>query len=116
MSRAFRTVTTVVLLFGLSGMPLPAQEPAATTTIWSFLGIPQGVRKVRGALTNRRGNHPRLEPHAARKALNDPANLAEGMPKVVQKAAEVKQAEAYAKKTTPPICRTTTKLQEKKGR
>ena len=34
-----------------------------------------------------------MEPHPARKALNDPANLAEGMPPVIQEAAKVKMAE-----------------------
>jgi len=69
-----------------------AIAPAAPPTLWSFLGIPQGVKKVQGALTNRRGNLPKTEPKAALKALNDPANLvAEN--KAIKKAAEVKVAE-----------------------
>ncbi len=63
--------------------------PAATPTLWSFLGIPQGVKKVQGALTNRRGNLPKTEPKNALKALNDPANLfAEN--KAIKAAAKVK--------------------------
>ncbi len=69
-----------------------AVAPAATPTLWSFLGIPQGVKKVQGALTNRKGNQPKTEPKNALKALNDPANLvAEN--KAIKKAAEVKVAE-----------------------
>ena len=35
--------------------------PAAPFTLWNFLGIPQGVNKIRDATTNRRGNFPGLE-------------------------------------------------------
>ncbi len=52
MSRAIRTAVTVLVLVGLFGPPVSAQEAASPATLWSFLGIPQGVRKVRGALTN----------------------------------------------------------------
>ena len=64
----------------------------APPTLWSFLGIPQGVKKVQGALTNRRGNLPRLEPKDAIKALNDPANLESPNP-AIKRAAEIKKAE-----------------------
>lgn len=82
---------TVLMIVSPDGL---AQEavPAAPSTVWSALGIPQGMRKVRGALVNRRGNHPGLEPKIPRKALADPANLASDVP-VLKKAAEVKQAE-----------------------
>lgn len=93
MSRIFGIATTMIVVAALCASDVRAQAPAQQTTIWSFLGIPQGIRTVRGALTNRRGNHPRMEPHPARKALNDPANLAEGMPPVIQEAAKVKMAE-----------------------
>lgn len=74
-----------------------AQAPAvpavpAPPTLWSFLGIPQGVKKVQGALTNRRGNRPQTEPKDALKALNDPANL-ESPDAAIKKAAEIKKAE-----------------------
>lgn len=70
-----------------------AVSPAPTPpTLWSFLGIPQGVKKVQGALTNRRGNHPRAEPKDALKALNDPANL-ESPDAAIKRAAEIKKAE-----------------------
>jgi hypothetical protein len=64
----------------------------STPTLWSFLGIPQGVKKVQGALTNRRGNLPRTEPKDALKALNDPANLESPDP-AIKRAAEIKKAE-----------------------
>ena len=76
---------------------LPAQAPGAaaaapTTTIWNRLGIPEGTRKLRGALRNRRGNNPGAEPKIPLKALNNPANL-ESPVEVIKKAAEVKIAE-----------------------
>ncbi len=83
--------TTLIVI--LTCPALMAQAPAPTTTLWSFLGIPQGVRKVNGALRNRRGNHPGLEQKPPMKSLADPANLAPEMPKAMQAAAKIKQAE-----------------------
>lgn len=70
----------------------PAAVPPAAPTLWSFLGVPQGVKKVQGALTNRRGNNPAKEPKNAMKALNDPANLLSEN-KAIKKAAQVKTEE-----------------------
>lgn len=75
-------------VFGQAAAP-PVPAPA---TLWSFLGIPQGVKKVQGALTNRRGNRPGTEPRDALKALNDPANL-ESPDAAIKRAAEIKKAE-----------------------
>ncbi len=72
--------------------PAAAVPPPPTPTLWSFLGIPQGAQKVQGALLNRRGNLPRLEPDTPLKALNDPRNLYSKVP-AIKKAAEIKQAE-----------------------
>ncbi len=69
-----------------------AVAPPASPTLWSFLGIPQGAQKVQGALFNRRGNTPRLEPDTPMRALNDPRNLFSKVP-AIKKAAEIKQAE-----------------------
>ncbi len=90
---AFFSSVSTTLGQGPAGAAAPvAVAPASTPTLWSFLGIPQGVKKVQGALTNRKGNHPKTEPKNALKALNDPANLiAEN--KAIKKAAEVKVAE-----------------------
>src|SRR5690606_24338696 len=74
--------------FAQPAVPPPPPQP----TLWSFLGIPQGVNKVHGALFNRRGNHPVLEKKPPLKALADPRNLASDVP-VIRKAAEVKMAE-----------------------
>lgn len=74
-------------VFGQAAAPVPAP-----TTLWSFLGVPQGVKKVQGALTNRRGNRPKSEPKDALKALNDPANL-ESPDAAIKRAAEIKKAE-----------------------
>lgn len=78
--------------FGQAPAAPVAVAPAATPTLWSFLGIPQGAKKVQGALTNRKGNLPKTEPKNALKALNDPANLI-AQDKAIKKAAEVKVAE-----------------------
>ena len=74
--------------FGQTAVPAVASPP----TLWSFLGVPQGFKKVRGALTNRRGNRPQAEPKDALKALNDPANL-ESPDAAIKRAAEIKKAE-----------------------
>ncbi len=74
-----------------------ASTPVATPapTLWNMLGVPTGMKKVRGALTNRRGNTPGLEPKPGLKALNDPANLESPVP-AIKKAAEIKQEEDLA--------------------
>jgi hypothetical protein len=70
--------------------------PPAPPTVWNRLGFPEGFRKLRGNLTNRNGNRPGREPKVPLKALNHPANLAEGMPPVIQEAAKVKIQEDLA--------------------
>lgn len=83
-------------LFTNSVSAQPPAVPASPPTIWSFLGIPQGARKVTGALVNRRGNLPGMEKAPPIKALADPANLMSDVP-VIKKAAEVKMAEDLKK-------------------
>ena len=64
---AFRGVLLVLAM----ATAAPAQvggPPTGPATIWRFLGIPQGIRKVQGATRNRRGNHPNLEPKPPMKA------------------------------------------------
>ncbi|MFO0915414.1 MAG: hypothetical protein U0795_20800 [Pirellulales bacterium] len=86
-------LVTVVALGGQANAQVT--PPPASPTLWSFLGIPQGMQKVKGAMWNRRGNHPALEPKPATKALADVANLESPVP-AIKKAAEVKQAEDLA--------------------
>lgn len=69
--------------------------PPPTPTLWRFLGIPEGLRKVRGNLVNRRGNFPNLEGRPPLKALADPANLVSENP-AIKAAAEIKAAELLA--------------------
>jgi len=104
MEYEMRTLLTLAVLMGVvtsdsassfgqvPAAPAVAALPPATPTLWSFLGIPQGAKKVQGALTNRRGNQPAREPKNAMKALNDPANLLSEN-KAIKKAAEVKTEE-----------------------
>lgn len=90
-----RRVVLIAAIVAATAIPgAHAQIPAPPQpTLWSWLGIPQGARKVHGALFNRRGNLPGLEKKLPIKALGDPANLAPDMPPAVQKAAELKIAE-----------------------
>ena len=105
-----RLIPRIVCAALLVTMALPslsrAQPPAApappTPTIWRFLGIPQGLRKIRGATINRRGNHPRLEKRPPLKSLAAPENLLSGDP-AIKRAAEVKQAEDMAKQKIKAI-------------
>lgn len=76
--------------------------PGPPTTIWNFMGIPQGVQKVKGAVFNRRGNHPFMEPKPPLKALADPANL-ESPDAAIKKAAEIKMAEDLKKQKIKAI-------------
>lgn len=87
------------------GRPVFSQAPAAPpapTTIWNFLGIPQGVNKIRDATINRRGNFPGLERRPPLKAIADPANLTSGVP-AMEAAAEIKQAEDLKKQKIKAI-------------
>jgi hypothetical protein len=88
-------VSFVASLALLSASPAYAQvggPPAGPATIWQFLGIPQGIKKLQGATRNRRGNHPNLEPKPPMRAIADPRNLESPDPSI-KKAAEVKTAE-----------------------
>ena len=67
------------------GAPAPA-------TLWRFLGIPQGMQKIRDVSVNRRGNFPGLERKPPLKRIGDPANLESDNP-AIKAAAEIKQAE-----------------------
>jgi hypothetical protein len=73
-----------------------AQVPAPPSpTLWSFLGFPR-TGNVRAQFVNRRGNLPGLEKKPPLKNIADPANLAPEMPKAIQEAAKIKQAEDLA--------------------
>src|SRR5687768_11381028 len=87
--------SAVVTLAVLTAIPANAQvggTPAPPVTLWQFLGIPQGVKKLQGATRNRRGNHPNLEPKPPMRAIADPRNL-ESPDASIKKAAEVKTLE-----------------------
>lgn len=70
------------------------------TTLWGFLGIPQGINKVKDQLINPLGNFPGLERKPKLKQIADPsfldaANPASKVP-ALKKAAEIKMAEDLA--------------------
>jgi hypothetical protein len=75
---------------GTPAGPAPGAEAAAgPTTIWNALGIPQGVRKIRDANVNRRGNRPNWERKPPLKRIADPANLESENP-AIKAAAKIK--------------------------
>src|SRR5262245_43731099 len=71
-------------------------------TLWNFLGIPQGIRKIGAATINRRGNTPGLEPRPPLKTIADPKNLESKNP-AIKKAAEIKTEEDLAKQKIKAI-------------
>lgn len=88
-------VLAVAILLGIC-IAADAASPAATpVTLWNFLGIPQGVNKIRDATINRRGNRPGLERKDPLKRIADPANLESDNP-AIKKAAEIKKEEDLA--------------------
>src|SRR5688572_25487533 len=80
-------------------LPPPPPPPA---TLWSFLGIPQGYRRMRDGLSNRNGNNPAAERQPPLKAIADPKNLKSEDP-AIKKAAEIKQAEDLKKQKIKAI-------------
>ena len=90
-------VATVALAGAVSAawgqVPAPPPPPP---TLWSFLGIPQGLRYLRDNTLNRTGNRPGLERKPPLKPIGDPSNLKSEDP-AIKKAAEIKQAEDQKK-------------------
>jgi hypothetical protein len=82
--------------------PLAKAQDAPQATIWSFLGIPQGLAKAHGSLVNHKGKHPGLEAKPPVVGIANPANLEPKWKELgaagdaVQVAAKVKQAEDAA--------------------
>jgi hypothetical protein len=87
--------------------PVPATAqlpppPPPPTTLWSFMGVPQGYRWFRDNAFNRSGLRPGLERQPPLKAIADPRNLA-SPDAAIKKAAEVKQAEDLKKQKIKAI-------------
>ena len=74
---------------------------AQGTTLWNFMGIPQGVNKVYDARANRFGNMPGTERQPALKGLADPSNLESQNP-AIKAAAQIKQEEDLPGKDQSP--------------
>ena len=68
---------------------------ASPSTLWQFLGIPQGIHKIRDATSNKRGNNPQKERKPPLKRIADPANLESQNP-AIKAAAKVKSEEDLA--------------------
>lgn len=91
---AAAAVVLALLVLGSRRQLDAAEAPAAgvakgPATLWNFLGIPQGIDKVRDALTNPRGRHPKWERKPPLKRLADAANLQSDNP-AIKVAAKVK--------------------------
>ena len=88
----FGTALAMAVLFAAtSGVRTQAADGVAKapTTLWNFLGIPQGCHKIEDAIINPRGNHPKLERKPALKRIADPANLESPNP-AIKAAAKIK--------------------------
>ena len=94
-----------VILIMLIGVNLTADAAAQTTdptTLWNFLGIPQGLQKIRDATVNRRGKHPKLERKPPLKSIADPSHLESDDP-AIKEAAKIKTQEDMAKQKIKAI-------------
>jgi hypothetical protein len=88
-------VATLMLVASRDVMAQVPPPPPASPTLWSFLGIPQGLYKLNAQVMNRRGNFPGLEKRPPLKAIADVENLKSEVP-AIKAAAEIKQAEDLA--------------------
>ena len=82
--------------------PATSVTSAQPNTLWRFMGIPQGIRKIRDVSVNRRGNRPGLERKPPIARIADPANLESPNP-AIKAAAEIKQAEDMKKQKIKAI-------------
>lgn len=90
-----RTLSLVLAASVAQSAVAQVVPPPASPTLWSFLGFPRSGL-VRAQFVNRRGNLPGLEKKPPLRNIADPANLAPDMPKAIQEAAKIKQAEDLA--------------------
>ncbi len=87
--------TLAIVLVAWGGNVPTANAADAPSTMWSFLGIPQGMQKLRDTVANRRGNHPKWERKPPLKKIADPANLEAENP-AIKAAAKIKAEEDLA--------------------
>ena len=92
----------VVTLGTQSAESVQAADVPGVTTLWNFLGIPQGVNKVYDSVVNRHGGHPGLERKNPLKRIADPANLESEVP-AIKAAAEIKADADLAKQKIKAI-------------
>jgi len=95
-------VLAVCLAVGIVAGAGAAEPAAAPTTFWSFFGIPDGIKRVRDATVNRRGNHPNLERKPPVKRLADP-ELLKSEVDAIKVAAEIKKQQDEAPQTIKAI-------------
>jgi len=101
-ARFFGLVASLICMIGIVAAIKAAEPVARPATLWNFLGIPQGLQKIRDVSVNRHGNFPGLERKDPLKRIADPANLELENP-AIQKAAEIKAKEDLAKQKIKAI-------------
>ena len=88
-------VLTLVVLVGACPTAVAAEAAPGPSSVWSLLGVPQGIQKIRDAVVNPRGNHPNWERKPPLKKIADPANLEAPNP-AIKAAAKIKAEEELA--------------------
>ncbi len=91
-----------VILVGHCSCVSAADAVSGTTTLWQFIGIPQGINKVTDATVNHSGNRPGLERKPVLKKIADPANLESPNP-AIKEAAAIKIQEDLKKQKIKAI-------------
>ena len=79
-------------IFLLSPLTVTQAQQPASTAIWRFMGIPQGLQRVRDVMRNRRANGPELEQRDLIKRIADPEDL-ESDNSAIKKVTEIKKFE-----------------------
>jgi hypothetical protein len=93
--RALIAVVGIALLIAAQRAGALPPPPSAPLTLWNFLGIPQGLHKIRDATFNKKGNFPGAERLPPMKAIADPENLKSDNP-AIKAAAAIKTEEDLA--------------------
>ena len=82
--------------------PAGRAPPPSPTTLWSFLGIPQGINQIRDATSNRLGNNPDAERQLPLKRIADPENMQSKNP-AISAAAKIKADQDQAQQQIKAI-------------
>ena len=95
-------VLMFAILAGHCSLTSAADPVSGTTTLWQFMGIPQGINKITDATVNHSGNRPGLERKQPLTKIADPANLESPNP-AIKEAAAIKIQEDLKKQKIKAI-------------